>query len=244
MPKIPSNRATANVIPGCFIASPNCWPGMGRPAIWTEQQEVEREAWIWTENTCNFHKMIGVAWPAKLRNAVEQTAHVSEQTHGDGVLANEARQAASSIHDGELCAVLNICAGFLGVVAVMKPWWWWWWGDRCRILLRLWHESRSTVMESNLQEVAICVAERTQCVARGVISWKIQLTAGQILEIAVNRGDPEVRGAGVEHHSEVLWRGANADLSKILGLGRQGRLTLGNGEIKHFMWEKGCQISS
>lgn len=71
--------------------------------------------------------------------------------------------------------------------------------------------------------------------SRGVISSKIQLTAGQIPERAVNRGYPEVRGASVEHHSEVLWRGANADLPKILGLGRQGRLTLGNGEIKHFM---------
>lgn len=89
-------------------------------------------------------------------------------------------------------------------------------------------------MGSNFQAV-YSVAERTHCVPRGVISSKIKLTAGQILEIAVNGGDPEVRGAGVEHNSEVLWRSANADLPKILGLGRQGRLKLADGETKHFM---------
>lgn len=50
---------------------------------------------------------------------------------------------------------------------------------------------------------------------------KIKLTAGHIEERAVNGGDPEVRGACVEQHSEVLWRAANADLPIVLGLRRQ-----------------------
>lgn len=34
-------------------------------------------------------------------------------------------------------------------------------------------------------------------------------------------GDPEVGGAGVKQHSEVLWRGADADHPIILGLRKQ-----------------------
>lgn len=55
---------------------------------------------------------------------------------------------------------------------------------------------------------------------------KIKLTAGHIKERAVNGGDPEVRGACVEQHSEVLWRAANADLPIVLGLRRQKNKTL------------------
>lgn len=48
-----------------------------------------------------------------------------------------------------------------------------------------------------------------------------KLTAGDIEEGAVNGGDPEVGGARVKQHSEVLWRGANADHPIVLGLRRQ-----------------------
>lgn len=44
-------------------------------------------------------------------------------TYGDRVLADETRQAASAVPDGELCAVLHVRAGLFGVVAVVKPWW-------------------------------------------------------------------------------------------------------------------------
>lgn len=54
-----------------------------------------------------------------------------------------------------------------------------------------------------------------------MISSKITLTAGQIEERAVNGGDPEVRRARVKQHSEVLRRGADADLPIVLGLRRQ-----------------------
>lgn len=50
-----------------------------------------------------------------------------------------------------------------------------------------------------------------------------KLTAGHIEERAVNGGDPEVGGAGVKKHSEVLWRGADADHPVVLGLRRQYR---------------------
>lgn len=43
------------------------------------------------------------------------------QTHRDCVSADEARQAASAVVDGELCAVLNECAGLLRVVTTMQP---------------------------------------------------------------------------------------------------------------------------
>ena len=46
----------------------------------------------------------------------------------------------------------------------------------------------------------------------------ILLTAGQIKEGAVNGGDPEVGGARVKQHAEVLRRGANTDHPIVLGL--------------------------
>lgn len=52
---------------------------------------------------------------------------------------------------------------------------------------------------------------------------RARLTAGQVEEGAVDGGDPEVGGAGVEQHGEVLWRGADADHAVVLGLGTQGR---------------------
>lgn len=39
----------------------------------------------------------------------------------------------------------------------------------------------------------------------------------------MNGGDPEVGGAGVKQHSEVLWRGADADQPVVLSLRRQIR---------------------
>ena len=45
------------------------------------------------------------------------------ETHRDCVLANEARQAASAVPDGKLCAVLNVCGRLLWVVTMVKPWW-------------------------------------------------------------------------------------------------------------------------
>ncbi len=53
-----------------------------------------------------------------------------------------------------------------------------------------------------------------------LVPKKSKLTAGQIEERAVNGGHPEVGGAGVKQHSEVLWRGANADHPIVLGLRR------------------------
>lgn len=50
MPKTPSNRATTNVMPGCFTASPNCWPGTGRPAICKQRGEKGRKTSIQTMN--------------------------------------------------------------------------------------------------------------------------------------------------------------------------------------------------
>ena len=43
------------------------------------------------------------------------------------------------------------------------------------------------------------------------------LTAG--ITLAVDRGHPEVRGAGVKHHGEFLGRGPDVDLPKVLTLG-------------------------
>lgn len=37
MPSTPSKRATANVMPGCFTASPNCWPVTCMPANWERE---------------------------------------------------------------------------------------------------------------------------------------------------------------------------------------------------------------
>lgn len=47
------------------------------------------------------------------------------------------------------------------------------------------------------------------------------LTAGHIKKGAVNGGNPEVGGARVKQHSELLWRGPNADLPEVLGLWKQ-----------------------
>lgn len=78
MPKTPSNRATANVMPGCFTASPNCWRGTGRPATCGQRNRKQRETSILMENTKSYNEIIGMVWPAKLRNAVKQKGHVSE----------------------------------------------------------------------------------------------------------------------------------------------------------------------
>lgn len=43
------------------------------------------------------------------------------RAHRDDVLADEARQAASAVVDGELCPILNVCARLLGVVTTMNP---------------------------------------------------------------------------------------------------------------------------
>lgn len=41
---------------------------------------------------------------------------------------------------------------------------------------------------------------------------------------AVHRGDPEVRGAGVEDDGEILWWGANGDGAEVFHLqAREGR---------------------
>lgn len=47
------------------------------------------------------------------------------------------------------------------------------------------------------------------------------LTAGHVKKRAVNGGDPEVGGARVKQHGELLWGGTNADLPKVLGLWKQ-----------------------
>ena len=57
--------------------------------------------------------------------------------------------------------------------------------------------------------------------AEGISSPKSKLTAGHIEEGAVNGRDPEVGGASVKQHSEVLWWGANTDRSIVLSLWRQ-----------------------
>lgn len=49
------------------------------------------------------------------------------------------------------------------------------------------------------------------------------LTAGHVQERAVDGWDPEVRGARVEQHSELLRGGADADRPIVLGLGRRDR---------------------
>lgn len=46
------------------------------------------------------------------------------------------------------------------------------------------------------------------------------LTAG--FTLAVDRGHPEVRRAGVEHHSELLGRGPDFDLPEVLTLRTDG----------------------
>lgn len=46
-----------------------------------------------------------------------------------------------------------------------------------------------------------------------------ELTAGYIKEGAVDGGDPEVGGAGVKQHGEVLRRSADTDHAVVLGLG-------------------------
>lgn len=54
------------------------------------------------------------------------------------------------------------------------------------------------------------------------------LTAG--VTLAVDRGYPEVRRAGVEHHGELLGRGPDGDLPKVLTLGTDGtRVRVGTG---------------
>lgn len=52
------------------------------------------------------------------------------------------------------------------------------------------------------------------------------LTAGHVKKRAVNGGDPEVGGACVKQHSELLWGGTNADLPEVLGLWKQKRLII------------------
>lgn len=44
------------------------------------------------------------------------------------------------------------------------------------------------------------------------------LTAGDVQQRAVDRGDPQVGGARVEHHGEDLRRRAQPDLAVVLGL--------------------------
>lgn len=44
----------------------------------------------------------------------------------------------------------------------------------------------------------------------------MSLTAG--IALAVDRGYPEVRGAGVKQHGELLGRGPEVDLPKVLTL--------------------------
>lgn len=116
MPKTPSKRATANVMPGCFTASANCWPGTDSPATYRREGEVAEECHRRRTNG-SYDEMIQMSWPLTLRNAVRVN------TYGDRVLADETRQAASAVLDGELCAVLHVRAGLFGVVAVVKPWW-------------------------------------------------------------------------------------------------------------------------
>ncbi len=42
-------------------------------------------------------------------------------THSDCILADEARETPSAVPDRELCAILNICARLLRVVAMVQP---------------------------------------------------------------------------------------------------------------------------
>lgn len=48
-----------------------------------------------------------------------------------------------------------------------------------------------------------------------------RLTAGYVQQLAMNGGDPQVRGAGIEDDCETLWRGPDADLAIVLGLGEE-----------------------
>lgn len=49
----------------------------------------------------------------------------------------------------------------------------------------------------------------------------VTLTAGDVQEVTVHRWHPEVGGASVKDHSELLWGGPNANLTVILGLQRR-----------------------
>lgn len=58
-----------------------------------------------------------------------------------------------------------------------------------------------------------------------------KLTAGHVEEGAVDGGDPEVGGASVKEHREVLWRSADTDHPVVLGLGGHSKQG-GNVELK------------
>lgn len=49
----------------------------------------------------------------------------------------------------------------------------------------------------------------------------VTLTAGDIQQVTVHRWHPEIGGASVKDHSELLWGCPNADLTIILGLQRR-----------------------
>lgn len=46
----------------------------------------------------------------------------------------------------------------------------------------------------------------------------VTLTAGDVEQVTVHRWHPEIGGASVKDHSELLGRGPNADLTIILSL--------------------------
>lgn len=53
----------------------------------------------------------------------------------------------------------------------------------------------------------------------------VTLTASNVQQMTVHRWHPEVGGASVKDHSELLGGGSNADLAVILGLQRRRRET-------------------
>lgn len=114
----------------------------------------------------------------------------SSATHGDGVLAEEAGQHAALVRDVKPGAVLNVCAGFPRVVMTM---------ELCREMeVNRWEK----IPTENFQQA----------------HQNSKLTAGLIHGQAVNGGHPQVRGARVKQHGEVLRRGADADLPVELDL--------------------------
>lgn len=51
----------------------------------------------------------------------------------------------------------------------------------------------------------------------------VTLTTGDVQQVTVHRWHPEVGGASVKDHSELLWWSPDADLTIILGLQRRRR---------------------
>lgn len=51
----------------------------------------------------------------------------------------------------------------------------------------------------------------------------VTLTTGDVQQVTVHRWHPEVGGARVKDHSELLWWGPDANLTIILGLQRRRR---------------------